>query len=353
MDDADCFAVQERLAMGRSKYPGHEWIRFYDDLYEKPDQAFKAFISLICMGSMFSSGKVVYCFGMPLKKFAGDYHAKIAKEFQNIPDSNTLIIIARQDKGSTLYKSAKVLKDKGLAQIDEPLELTSKNVVDWIISKAKALKLTIEKPACKMLADLSDFNPSKIRQELIKLETLAINGEITPRLIGMAGSGRGSVDINDIAQCILRKDGEGAHEYLQRLLDRGEPALKICGYLQDWLNRLAIAEASGCNYEVAKSVISNLMKWEPDAQKDEFGLAKYETVYDPNWGGYSRRTGETVPMVANPKAIWHACREVEEAGRKQGWTIKNMDMMGKLQNKLRHGKDEARLLHGFIGELMA
>lgn len=352
MDDTDWLGVQEKLATGRQKYADREWIRFRDDLYEKPEDAYRAFIAAICMKSMFSSGKVVYCFGMPLKKNSGDYHSKIAKEFDRMPESNSLIIIARPDRGSTLYKAVKALETEQKGKAEEPLELSKSNAVDWISDQAEKMKLRIEKPACMALADMTNFSPPKIQQELIKLGTLSSDGEISIRLIEMAGSGEGAVDVKELAQFILKNDKENAHEYMQRLFDRGEPAIKICGYLQDWINRLAFADGANCNFEKLRPIVSDLKKWEYSKLKDQFGLARYETVCFDKWGKFSRREGETIPMFSNPNSIWYSCKELRESGRVQDWAIESLGKIARLQNRLRQGEDEIKVMHEFVADLM-
>jgi DNA polymerase III delta subunit len=345
MDNADQLAVESKLEKGRKKYADCDWVRFQDDIYDSPDDAYKAFISLICMGSMFSPGKVVYCYGMPLKKWAGEYHQRIAKEFSRIPSNVCLIIIAATEKNSSLYKAAKALEAKKLAKIEEPLELSKNNIVNWITAQAENLGLQIDKTACQMLADLTEFNPGKIQNELKKMSEVTGDDIISMRLIEMSGFGVGYTDVKDLGEAILNNDGEHAHEYLQRLLDRGEPALKICGYLKDWITRLAIAQSAQCNFEAIRNEVSELKEWESDDDG-------YESVHDKIWGSFSRHKGETTAMF-NANSLYYSCRDLANSNKPNNWAYDAVYGMGQLQKELRTSKnDEHKLMHWFVSSLI-
>lgn len=348
MDDSDLLLVKSKLDAARQKYSDYDWVRFTDDSYANLDEAYKNLVNMICMRSPFSPGKIVYCYGLPLKKQAADFHTLLAKDLARIPENICFIIIARPDKGSSLYKATKALVEEKQAKLEEAFELTKTNAVDWIMAQASALKLTIDKHACMMLADLTDFSPAKIQNELLKFQSLVTDGMISVRIVAMAGFGHGTTDVKELAQFILKDDGDSAHEYLQRLLDRGEPPIKICGYLQDWITRLAIAQSAKCNFEAIRNDVAELRKWQKDDKKDS-----YESVYDEKWGHFSRWKGESAPMFANSNSLFYSCKELREANKPINWAYDALYRMGVLQEQLRKdAADEVKLMHRFISSLI-
>lgn len=348
MDDADRFAVQAKLESGRKRYADYDWIRFSDDLYDSTEIAFNSFVEMFSTRSIFSPGKIVYCYGMPFKKQAGAYHQRLAKEFEHIADNVCVIIIARPERNSSIYKAA-----KALGKAEEPFELNKSNCVKWITEQATSLGLKIDKMSCEMLADLSEFNPGIVQNELSKFQFLDQDGQVSPRIVEMAGSGVGATDVRDLAKFILKGDGPRAHEYLQRLFDHNEPAIKICGYLDDWLTRLALAYSADCNFDKLNIIVSQLQEWKAGSEKNDSGTTAYETISDDTWGTYSRRKGETGKMYANPKSFWYSCQELGAAGKQAEWAYFAVFLMGQLQENLRKtGHDEVRLMHEFISDLM-
>lgn len=348
MDDTDHFAVKAKMESGRKKYVDYDWIRFRDDVYENLDEAFTSLLSILSSASMFSAGRIIYCYGVPFRKRTAEYHPKLIKELERIPDNVCLIIIARPDRVLSLYKAC-----KSLGKAEDPFELNKSNVLDWVNAQAKILGITVDKQAAMMLADGTGFNPGMIQAELEKLSCLTSDAHISPRIVSMGGFSNGAADVKELGQFILKNDGESAHEYLQRLLDKGEPAIKICGYFEDWLTRFAIAQAGNCNYEAIKNEVAELKKWENSDEKDKHGNAVYEVAEDEKWDRFRRRKGETVPMYANPKSLWYSCQELRDSGRGPNWAYDSLYKMGLLQESLRsEDKDEGRLLHRFISSLM-
>jgi len=342
LDDTDIFTAQEKLAEGRKKYAEFDWVRFDEGLYTNSNEAYKSLINDLCTKSIFCPGKIIYCYGMPFRK--SEHYAKLIKEIPKIPENVCFIIIVRPDKGSILYKGLKALAQ---AKVDEPLNIDKNNAIEWIMVQAGKLGLKIDNQACGALADITSFNPAKIQQELRKLKELTTDNTISIRLIEIGGFGDGHSDIRDLGSAIISNDGVKAHEYLQRLLDKGEPALKICGFLQDWITKLAIAQSSRGNFEVIKETVSGFKKWE----KDDVGV--HETIDDERWGHFSRWKGETVSMYNNPNALYYSCKELRESKKKANWAYGALNKMGKLQELLRKGgMNEVKLLHAFVADLI-
>lgn len=348
MDDADQWEATRKLESGKLKYADCDWIRFIEDAYPSQDYAFKELVSLICIPPTFTPGKVIYCYGVPFKKNAAEYHQKLAKEFERIPENVTFMIISKPERISSLYKMAQAMEKKKLAKVEEPLELSKSNAIEWIQSQGQKIGLTIDKSACMSLADLADMNPGRIQHELEKYKHLVSDGIVSPRTIEMAGAGFGRVDIKELGDFILKDEAGAAHEFLQRLLDRGEPGIKICGYLQDWINRLCIAQAAECNFESIRNVLAELKTWEPSSEE-----AIYETIYDEKWGKITRRKGETAPMFNNPNSLYYSCKALKESNKGSQWASGGIMKMFRVQHGLRaEGASATKILHEFVAELI-
>lgn len=346
MDDTDPWQVKSNLAAARKKFGECDWVRFCDDTHENAGEAYKNLVSLLCLPPVFDPGRVVYCYGAPLKKSSAEFHAKLIKVFEKIPPNVCMMIIARPDRGTILYKGVKAMEK---TKAEEAFELNKTNAIDWIVVQASKLKLTIDKQACMMLADITDFSPAKIQNELIKLQWFAPDKIISGRVVSMGASSPNRTDVKDLGEYILNHNAEEAHEYLQRLLDRGEPPIKICGFLQDWITRLAIAQSGNCNFEAIKNDVTELKKWQASDEEE----SKYETIDDDKWGHYCRRKGESVPFFANPKSMFYPCDSLRKSGNPPGWAYDGLMRMYALQLSLRaEDVDKNKAMHEFVANLI-
>lgn len=351
LDDTDPWLFRAKLDSARKKFADCDWVRYADDIYDSQSDAFKSLVSLLCLPPMFDAGRVVYCYGVPLKKSSAEFHAKLVKEFDKIPSNVCFILIARPDRGTILYKGVKALEEKKQAKAEEAFELNKSNAIDWIVAQASKLQLTIDKQACMMLADITNFSPAKIQNELIKLRWFAPDGAVSSRVVEMGASSPSRTDVKDLGDFILNHDSGSAHEYLQRLLDRGEPPIKICGFLQDWIMRLAIAQSGNCNFEAIRNDVTELKKWQSSEEDEE---SRYETVDDEKWGHFSRRKGESVPMFANPKSMFYPCDGLRRSGNPQGWAYDGLMRMYALQMALRaEDVDKTKVMHEFVATLIS
>lgn len=337
LDDSDAAAARGKLAAVRqNQFSEWEWIRFVDDAYQNADEAMKSLITSLGTGSMFSGGKVIYCYGVPFEecyrlkpKEISAYHAKIADEIGKIPEGVIFIIISKLTKTSTIYKKAAIMETAKRAKITASDEISKENAIAWIQERAAVYDLSISKDACMMLADLTALNRTRICNEIDKLRHVAVGNKITEAMIEQYATGDGEADVRQMCLSITGGHGDAAHEYLQRLLDRGEPPLKICGYLMDWARKMSIAMSSGLNYDSVRSMLPNIKK-------------------------FDKASGKTVPMFANPGTIFHACNELQGAGKQPNWVYQRVLLnLGELQLRLRERRcDEVRLMHEYVQNLV-
>lgn len=326
LDDTDPISAKKKLAAVRQQLAGWDWNRFVDDQYESAKDAFFSICEWLGTPSMFSTGKVVYFYGIPFKK--SDWANKLAEEFENIHPSVILIIIAKPDKVSPLYKKVQSMVTSKTGRADEAFEFDRRpETIAWIRDRAADLGAKIDEDACAMLADFSGFNPTMICMELQKLRHFAPDGRITAQVVESAAFVQTEADVRKVADYVLADDPDMAHEFVQRLLDRGEDPLKICGFMQDWAVKMALAESAGCNYESIKVKVAQCLKWDKEAKK-------------------------SVPMYAKPGAVYHACTALSSSKKKPFWAFRGLAQMGKLQLSLRRGEDGTRAMHEYIQALI-
>lgn len=325
LDDSDPVAAKKKLEAVKQQLAGWDWDRFIDDRYESPKDAFKGLLEWLSAPSLLSAGKVVYLYGVPFKK--SDLANKLADEFDNIHPNVILVIIAKPDKTSPIYKKVQSMVVSKTGRADEAMEFGRKpETITWIKERAADMGAKIDDQACAMLADFSGFDPSMICMELQKLRYFSQDGVIDPKIVEMAAFPQTDADVKKVSEFILADDCEMAHEFVQRLLDRGEDALKIAGFLQDWSTKMALAESCGCNYDSIKVKVAQCLKWDKDTEK-------------------------AVPMFPKPGAVYYACNDLAGAHKCHFWAFKGLELMGRLQLAIRSSEDKTRAMHQYVKAL--
>lgn len=352
INDQDLLSAKKKLEGGKKKYADRTWIRFFEDAYDDNDQALKALIDMLCITSLFTDEKVVYCFGIPFKKDS-DNQKKLAKEILRMPKNNTFIIIATPEEKNHIYNAFKELskqkEDDGepKGKVEEIIELNKSNAVAKIQAEAEKQGMIIDKFGAMAIADLCKFEFAMIQNELSKLKTIYPNEQISSRQIEMAVTGLGEVDIRDLSNAILKNDGESAHLYLHRLIERGEPPIKICGFLQDWIRRLSIVESCKGDIDKSKELAGKIIEWN-ETDEDVF-----ENAYTDSFGMIKRKKGEVKKSFGNVNAFYYTGKDLEGASKPKNWARLAIIKMGELQLKLRKSQDNPyKLLHQFIDDLI-
>jgi DNA polymerase III delta subunit len=355
LDDTDTFLAQEKLKSVRTNQLSEwDWVRFDESAYSTPEDALCELLNDLCAPPMFSKGKVVYCFGIPFMKKRDDKktesaHEKIAEQLPRMPEGVVFIIVARP-RSCTLYKAFKEMVKSGEGSADEAFELTRENAVEWIEKKAQYLKMTIDRPAATTLADITDFNAPRICCELLKLKH-TVDGHITTKAVELTCDGPGFVDIWKLGDLILFKKADEAHSLIQRMMDRGEPPIKICGLLHDWLLKLCIADSCDGDNEKVKELVGCMYKWQKESDDEEGGI---ERVRSDDWGWFLRPKGKKVAFMANTNATYYACKNLKAANvSPRKWTYDAYKKLGHLQRRLRDSdSDKEKLMHVFVDSII-
>lgn len=359
IDNSDHQASQARLRKYREDGPlkSWDWSRWSEGDYENPDEAFRQLVCQIGTPPMFGDGKVVCCYGVPSTQ------AKVAKELCEIPERVMLVVVARPDARTSLYKTAKKLGDK--AKVDEPLRLDKReDAAAWAKSRAESMDLKAVDKAIAMLVELVGTNPSRLASELAKLKYLTDDGTLHPWVVQEGCCGTGESSVYEMGECLANKDFGMAHEHMRRLLERGEPPLKVCGYLMDWVQKMAMAEACGGRYGDIKENVAKLRKYKkPDksladrlvrlhrqleAPKDAKAAAKVQQEI----GRVKKKMKEPPPpMFPKPGALYHSCERYNRIGYPRGWAYFLLKKLGDLQVELRRRPGDGRkLMHRFLAK---
>lgn len=350
LDIADLRGAKDKFEAARAKqFPDWDIVHFNEASYDH-EEATGELLTLLLTPPAFSPGKVVSCQDIPLRKAPEKCQAKLTSILPDIPDGVLLLIMARLDRTCSLYKTISKMKESAL--IEEEVRLDKNNAAGWVRERASKMGLTIDPVACNALADQAELNPGRIHNELRKLKAFSPDGHVSARMVGTVAFGFGAVDIFSLGKALLARNGEAAHERLQRMLDHNQDPEAICAILQDWLLRLCLAEGCGRDAARAKAASVGLMKW----NKKKDGPKKSEDVEgDPSWGEFSRIEGESVPMFANPMSLEYACNDLRKNGTMAGWSYYARRRLAALNLRMRkEGKDAdpGKMLHGFLAEMM-
>lgn len=346
LDNTDPVSARKKInAVKQKQCAEWEWLLFDEQTYPDTKSAVDDLLGSITFSPMFHPGRMVYCYGIPFQKDT-DTQAFVGRVLEDVADNVVFLVIAVPDKTNGLYKAFQKMGVKNLGIVDEAFKLTKENAISWIEQRAADFKLSIDKTASQYLADMCDFDAGAICSELGKLKHATDDNYISAAVVETYCTGRGTANVMNLSGHILRGEADAAHEILQRLLDRGENPIAICGPLQDWVQKMALAAACRCDSDTLKDRMITVKKWKKESDEDGSG---YEKVWNPAWGWYVRTKGESVPAFANPNAFYYPCKELAESKKPATWAYDLLKKMGRLQLDLRKGEhDVDKLMHLFI-----
>ncbi|TAL12139.1 MAG: DNA polymerase III subunit delta [Nitrospirae bacterium] len=173
----------------------------------------------------------------------GDLRAKEAERllpYLEAPVETTcLVLTGRKVDGRVKFFQA--LKRVAVAVDCEPLE--ARALPAWIRDEAAALGLSLDDPARALLQEASGGDLGVLRREMEKLSAYVA----PPKAVTVAdveavqGADTGGT-VNDLVGALRRKDRGQALRALTKVLDSGEPPLKVLGFLawnwrQEWKSR--------------------------------------------------------------------------------------------------------------------
>lgn len=337
-DDSDIALTEGRLeTLSKGQLSKWKWVNWPDE--DDEESSFRSLYREITSGSMFDEGKVVVAHGLP------SCHAKLSECIEDIPDGVVLIIIGGIAKNLKLYKSAKKFESSNLAKIDEPFKIDKTNAKTWIKERAKLYGGIIDDIAIKILFDLVGPKPNLIDREIQKMIMMSENKHITPFMAQDLCFYVGDSDVFRLCSSIIDGNRTYAHEYIHRLLIKGENHTKMCGYLMDWSRKLAIAEDHNRNYQsIDKTKIEGLQKVERDEDSPQnISLADFN----------ESRSLPKQRLISNASSLYYICKELSESKKENGWGQKVVILVGNLILDLRKGKSAEDCFHIFVENAIA
>jgi len=332
-DDTDVALTEGRLkALKQGQLSNFKWLNWTEE--ETSELSFKSLYREITSGTMFEDGKVIIVRGLP------SCHAELAPCLKQIPQGIILVIIGGMAKNLKLYKAAKELEKQNLAKIDEGFKLDKSNAKQWIKDRAVLYGGSIDDMGAKILFDLVGPKPNLIDRELFKMVQMTENGHITPFIAQDACFYEGDADVFRMCSAIIQGNRMVAHEFLQRLLNKGENPFKICGYLMDWSRKIVIAESYGRNYDsVDKAKIESLQK--PDREDDSPASISLEQFN-------RKEVLKTQKLIPNIGALYYICKELSESPKQAGWGFYLFPLIMRLMIELRKGSPPEHIFHEFV-----
>lgn len=328
-DDSDLFLTENKIkGLRQGQFAAWTWLKWDKDIVPEGQQEAVHLIREITLPSMFGDGKVVYTYGVP------ECHPELAEEIGNIPDSIVFIIVSRPNRTFSLHKKATQL-GPSVACVDVPFDLVKKDAVSWLQKRATALGASMDEMACRVLADFVGLSPNRLTREIAKLRSMAEDGRtITPYLVERECCATGDAEVTDMTNAVLAGSAKKVYELARRLIAKGEPPVRICGFLVDWARKLCIAEAYGREIEsVNKGLLAGLKRLEKD--KDKNGVEKTRLV----------------PLV-NPNAMYYACNGLSDSGKPKGWCYTAYQTVYKAQIDMKTSKDALGILQWCVARLM-
>ena len=173
----------------------------------------------------------------------GDLRAKEAERllpYLDAPVETTcLVLTGRKVDGRMKFFQA--CKKVAVTVDCEPFE--ERALPAWIREEAAAQGLSLDEPARVLLQEASSSDLGVLRREMEKLAAYVAPGKAVTAadVEAVQGADTGGT-VWSLLEALRRKDREGALRFLGKVLDAGEPPLKVLGFLaacwrQEWKAR--------------------------------------------------------------------------------------------------------------------
>lgn len=173
----------------------------------------------------------------------GDLRAKDAERllpYLDAPVETTcLVLTGRKVDGRVKFFQA--CKKVAVTVDCEPIE--ARALPAWIREQAAALGLSLDEPARVLLQEASSGDLGVLRREMEKLAAYVAPGKAVAvaDVEAVQGADTGGT-VNDLVGALRRKDRGQALRVLAKVLDSGEPPLKVLGFIawhwrQEWKSR--------------------------------------------------------------------------------------------------------------------
>ena len=126
---------------------------------------------------------------------------------------------------------------------------------EWVRRRSRALGLSLDAEAASALALAVGSDLERLDHELEKLVAYAGGAPVSERDVRLLVSGAVEQDVFDLTRAVVRRDVRTALGTLERLLDSGEPPLRLHGLLV-WQFRLLLVAAGVRNDEDLEQAVA-------------------------------------------------------------------------------------------------
>ncbi len=155
----------------------------------------------------------------------------------SIPADAAVVLLANGAAGSL----AKIVRELG-GSVEELAALDPSGVEDWVRRRAKVLGVALEPAAIAALAEAVGADLERADRELEKLRAYALGARVSAVDVRALVAGAVEQDVFELTKAVVRRDARSAVAVLERLLDSGEPFLRLHGLLV-WQFRLLLVAA--------------------------------------------------------------------------------------------------------------
>lgn len=118
--------------------------------------------------------------------------------------------------------------------------LDASAVEDWLRGRARRVGVTLDAPSASVLATAVGTDLERLDHELEKLAAYAV-ATLTERDVRLLVTDAVAQDVFELARAVVRRDLKTALGALERLLDSGEPPLRLHGLLVWQFRSLLVA----------------------------------------------------------------------------------------------------------------
>ena len=166
-----------------------------------------------------------------------DAEALDAASLAALPADAAVVLRANTNAGAL----AKAIRELG-GTVESFDALDGQAVEEWIRGRARSFDLALDRGSVSALALAVGSDLERLDHELEKLAAYAAGEPLGARDVGALVSGAIEQDVFDLTRAVVRRDLPTAIGALERLLDSGEPPLRLHGLLV-WQFRLLLVAA--------------------------------------------------------------------------------------------------------------
>lgn len=160
-----------------------------------------------------------------------------------------VVLLANGASGVAL---ARVVRELG-GVVEEYARLDQSGAEAWLAKRAQTQGASLDRSALAALAESVEGDLERADRELEKLAAYAAGAVVTQRDVAALVAGAVENDVFELTRSVVRRDVRAALRILERLLDSGEPPLRLHGLLVWQFRVLLVAAGARTDAEVERA----------------------------------------------------------------------------------------------------